>query len=222
MNKLKYILSFVFILTIAAAVTYYVTRSSNEGDNTVNSNITDTTEYIQKDFASIRNIASSGFFDEFENFLSGYEEETNKTDEKNKLDHMPSIGEVLGSIQMPSISLSSALVYGDGSNELSIGVGIDQRQKIPGQGGNVILAGHNNMAFGALGGLKVGDEVILNTSYGAFKYKVETYRVTQYDDLTVIVSKDQEYLTMYTCYPFDVYTPTPTRYVVTCTYVGKE
>lgn len=225
MNKVKYLVSFMFVMIITSVVVYVVYSSSKE--KTVRA-------ANQNDYDGVKEIAQSGFFGEFENFLSSYDETTNTTAADTTADTtedttdtvqdiiIPNYGEEVGTISIASIALSSRIFYGDDSPQLSQGVGIDPRQKIPGQNGNVILAGHNNMAFGTLGNLQIGDEVILNTNYGMFKYRVENYRVTQYDDLTVIVPKDYEYLTMYTCYPFDQYTPTNTRFVVTCTFVGRE
>jgi len=212
MNKTKYIISFIFLMIITIVVSYVAYVNNRE-------DVTNTDD--QRSFDGVTGVAKSGFFGEFEKFLSSYDEIVNTTDATSEI-IMPQRGDLVGSIAIPSISLEANLFYGDDETELSRGVGIDPRQKIPGQDGNVILAGHNISDFGALGGLKIGDEVFLNTNYGIFKYNVEYYMVTQYDDLTVIVPKEHEFLTMYTCYPFDQYTPSEKRFVVTCTYVGRE
>ncbi len=219
MKKLKYVLSFIFIMIVTAVTSYFVYMNSNDKPiDAFNANVSTTNKApTPKDFDGAKKIAQSGFFGEFEKFLSDYD---NINTPKDVI--MPSIGDLVGTISIPSISLNSSLLYGDDEDELSRGVGIDPRQKVPGQNGNVILAGHNNMEFGSLGGLSLGDEVLLKTNYGTYVYKVDNYRVTQYDDKTVIVPKQSEFLTMYTCYPFDQYTPTPTRFVVTCTYAGKQ
>ncbi|MCL2322557.1 MAG: class D sortase [Oscillospiraceae bacterium] len=133
------------------------------------------------------------------------------------------LGEKLGTLSIPSINLVSPIYVGDSPDVLHKGgCGMDTRMKYPGQNGNVVLAGHTNLVFKILGEAKDGDEVIIDTYYATFTYKIISHEITQYDDPTIIVPKNTEFLTLYTCYPFNFLAPTDKRYVVKCDLVESQ
>ncbi len=135
---------------------------------------------------------------------------------------LPVKGEQLGTIKIPSIDLESPLFVGDSDEELAKGCGMDLSMKYPGQNGNVVLSGHTNLVFKNLGGVKDGDEVILDTYYATFTYKANSHEIVSAKDTNVIVEKDKEFLTIYTCYPFNFLASTDKRYVLRCDFVQKE
>jgi len=135
---------------------------------------------------------------------------------------LPAEGEFLGNLKIPSIDLEVPIYVGDSDKELSKGVAMDTYMRYPGQDGNVVLAGHTNLVFKTLGEAKDGDEVIIDTSYAVFKYKIASHEIVQAMDTTVIVEKDSEFLTIYTCYPFNFVASTDKRYVLRCDFVSKE
>jgi len=62
--------------------------------------------------------------------------------------------------------------------------------------------------------LKIGDQLIVQTSAGTFTYEVKGTRIVDEDDRTVIVPTDHAVLTLTTCYPFDTPGYSPERYIV--------
>lgn len=137
----------------------------------------------------------------------------------NQKMYRPDLGEQFATLKIPSLELEKPIFHGDGDAQLSQGIGHFAGSTIPGENGNVVLAGHRDTAFRALENIKEGDEVIVSTSYGDFKYKVSSIRVTDPDDATVMEPTDKEQLTMYTCYPFTFIGNAPYRYIVVCDYV---
>lgn len=142
-------------------------------------------------------------------------------DVNSKAVYRPAIGENFGRLKIESVGLDKPIIHGDDDEELKMGIGHFAGSTIPGEEGNVVLSGHRNTVFKPLENIKIGDEVVFETEYGTFKYKVkETFIVDGADPeykITEIV--DYERLTMYTCYPFDFIGNSPQRFVVVCEFI---
>ena len=74
----------------------------------------------------------------------------------------------------------------------------------PSEGGNIVIYGHNKKyIFGSLPYIWIGDTVkIVNKNGETFKYKVTMKTSVKPDDLTYVLPKDEETLTIYTCTGF--------------------
>ncbi|WP_198010640.1 class D sortase [Thermobrachium celere] len=131
----------------------------------------------------------------------------------------PLWGDVIGKIEIKRLNISSVIYQGDDDEQLIKGVGHSFASLIPGEGGNCILAGHRDTVFRRLEGIRVGDEVVIYTTYGTYKYRVKNIKIVDKNDETVIVPSDKEMLTIYTCYPFNYIGAAPKRFVVTCDFV---
>ena len=128
--------------------------------------------------------------------------------------YLPLLGEEFATLKIPSSDLEVPILQGEGNAQLRQGVGHYVGSLLPGEGGNVVLSGHRETAFYALKDLKLQDEVLVETDYGTYKYEVTDIYITTPDDITPTVPTDKEQLTMYTCYPFVKWGPTPERYIV--------
>ncbi|MGL5346385.1 MAG: class D sortase [Peptostreptococcaceae bacterium] len=137
----------------------------------------------------------------------------------NKEVYRPDLGQLFGTIRIPSVEIERPLIHGDGDDELKKGVGHYAGSTLPGEGGNVVLAGHRDTVFKKLEGVKVGDEVFVDTDWGKYKYKVSNIRITNPDDTSVTEPTDFEKLTVYTCYPFNFVGRAPERYIVECEFL---
>ena len=94
--------------------------------------------------------------------------------------------------------------YGTCFGKISIPDGIYYGSFIPGYGGTILVAGHNNTFFNGLKNAKAGQEITLKTGYGDYKYKIRETAVRDSLDTTAYdLSADYENLVLYTCYPFD-------------------
>lgn len=139
----------------------------------------------------------------------------------NESGGMPQQGEALGSIQIDGTSVNCTLYFGDGSRELHAGAGIWTGGKIPGQNGTVLVAGHTNSFFRDLESVTEGADILVQTRYGEYHYRVTGMQVAQADDTTAYdLESETENMILYTCYPFGQVTVTPERYFVYAEYVS--
>jgi sortase A len=103
---------------------------------------------------------------------------------------------------------------GIGSAALRRGVGHIPGTALPGERGNVGLAGHRDTLFRPLKDLKINDEIRLSTPSGDFRYEVESLRIVGPNDTTVLAASGEQSLTLVTCYPFYYVGPAPQRWIV--------
>jgi sortase A len=60
----------------------------------------------------------------------------------------------------------------------------------------------------------MGDEIILTTLRGSFRYIVDSTRVVEPDDIKVLAATTDNFLTLVTCYPVYFVGPAPQRLIV--------
>ena len=133
----------------------------------------------------------------------------------------PEVGETFGELVIPKISATLPIIEGTDEDELEKGVGHYSDSVLPGEKDNSVLSGHRDTVFRKLGEVGVGDDLIVKTSAGEFKYKVHKVRIVDADDRTVIVPKPRPTLTVTTCYPFDYIGDAPERYILVANLVEK-
>lgn len=134
----------------------------------------------------------------------------------------PLEGENIGSLSISVLEQELPIIQGTGEDELKKGVGHFIQSVLPGEEDNCVLSGHRDTVFAELGELKIGDQLIVQTSAGTFTYEVNGSRIVHEDDKTVIVPTDHAVLTMTTCYPFDYIGHAPDRYIVCADLVTSE
>lgn len=133
----------------------------------------------------------------------------------------PSFGVHYGHITIPSTSVDADLYYGDSSKELKNGVGTYGGSFIPGYHKTTMIAGHNHTYFHTLGKAEVGDKINIETNYGKYVYEVTDTKIADKDDDSAYdLSKEEENIILYTCYPFDVIGLTKQRYFVYAKYIS--
>jgi len=121
---------------------------------------------------------------------------------------------LIGRIEIPRLLLSVVVVEGIDKTTLRRAVGHIPGTALPGEAGNVGLAGHRDTFFRPLKDLRIRDEVQFSTLKGNFKYEVESLRVVDPDNVGVLASSGENVLTMVTCYPFYYVGPAPKRWIV--------
>lgn len=121
---------------------------------------------------------------------------------------------LIGRIEIPRLLLSVVVVEGIDKTTLRRAVGHIPGTALPGQPGNVGLAGHRDTFFRPLKDLKLKDEVRVSTLQGDFKYEVESLRVVEPDNVGVLAASAENVLTLVTCYPFYYFGPAPQRWIV--------
>jgi sortase A len=121
---------------------------------------------------------------------------------------------LIGRIEIPRLLLSAVVVEGLDKTSLRRAVGHIPGTALPGEPGNVGLAGHRDTFFRSLKDLKIDDEVEFSTPEGNFKYQVESLRVVNPDNIGVLAPSGHNVLTLVTCYPFYYVGPAPKRWIV--------
>ena len=114
-------------------------------------------------------------------------------------------GDALTRIVIPSIKVDTVVVEGTGASALRAGAGHYPNTPLPGEEGNVAIAGHRTTygkPFANLDRLAPGDEVVLDTPIGRHVYKVtKAPFVVPNTDFTVISQTPGHTLTLTTCHP---------------------
>ncbi len=123
-------------------------------------------------------------------------------------------GDVLGEISVPRLQLDAIVVQGDSPDDLKRAVGHLSNSALPGEQGNVALAGHRDTFFRPLRDIRVGDEITFRTQERSFNYVVESTEVVAPSDISVLQPSTGHDLTLLTCYPFHYIGPAPKRFVV--------
>ncbi len=131
-------------------------------------------------------------------------------------------GDHLGTITLPSLSLSWPIFEGTTEDELSRGVGHYVGSVMPGVIDNSVLSGHRTTVFGKLGELEEGDLIHVATSAGTFTYQVQSFRIVPRTDRSVIVPTPTAILTLTTCHPFYSLTRTTDAFIVTAELVDSQ
>lgn len=147
-----------------------------------------------------------------------YEKKDIKIDDiEKRLIVYPSYGEVIGSIEIPSVDINVALYHGESLKILKYGAGHHAGSYFPGEGGTVIIAGHNTLGyFYSLPNIKINDEIVIKTVYGIYEYKVKNMYVIDAKTLgsNLKIESDRETIMIYTCYPVEIPGYKSKRFVV--------
>ncbi|HTX39040.1 MAG TPA: class D sortase [Bryobacteraceae bacterium] len=121
---------------------------------------------------------------------------------------------LIGRLEIPRLVLSTIVVEGVDNSTLRRAVGHIPGTALPGQPGNVGLAGHRDGFFRPLKDLRIKDEVQFSTPRGDFKYQVESMVIVEPDNVAVLASSEENVLTLVTCYPFSYVGAAPRRLIV--------
>ena len=136
--------------------------------------------------------------------------------EGDVLVNYPTVGSKYADIKIESIGLNLPVYYGASYAILKSGIAHDDTSYFPGEGGSIIMAGHNFKSFLAnLPKAKKGDIIELETTYGTFKYKITNTKIVNEDNVDEVpIQKDKEILMLYTCWPINNIGHASDRYVV--------
>lgn len=116
----------------------------------------------------------------------------------------PKHKEAYATIRNEARNFEKQIYFGDTPDILSVSIGQYEYSGIPGEGKAILLAGHNSTHFKELRNFKKGDHVKIDTAYGNFVYEVGESEIILADDFDVtLLDKQEEFLIMYCCYPFD-------------------
>jgi sortase A len=118
--------------------------------------------------------------------------------------HRPRLGQPIGVIRIDAIELDMAVVQGANWWTLMRGPGHYASTPLPGDGGNVAIAGHRTTflhPFGGLDRIRAGDLIAIQTASGEFVYRVAWRRILPPDATWVTRPTAHPSLTLTTCWP---------------------
>ena len=123
-------------------------------------------------------------------------------------------GDIVGRVAIPRVGVSAIVREGDDAAILRRAVGHIPGTALPGGTGNAALAGHRDTFFRGLRNIREGDEIVLSTAAGEARYVVETTRIVDPSEVSVLAPTEGPVLTLVTCYPFNYIGAAPRRFIV--------
>ena len=103
-------------------------------------------------------------------------------------------------LRVPKLGYSAVVREGVGLNVLASGPGHYPTSAWPGQSGTVGVAAHN-VFWIQFDQLRPGDQLILETRYGTFNYRMTGSRIVSPSDTSVLTPEQDRQLTLTTCWP---------------------
>lgn len=131
----------------------------------------------------------------------------------------PAVGTAIGRIEIPRLGISVVIRSGSDARTLRLAVGHIPGTALPGELGNIGLAGHRDTFFRRLRDIRPDDEIRIVTAEGTFAFRVEKTSVVKPHDTWVLGATKAQTLTLVTCYPFTYVGSAPERFIVRATEV---
>jgi sortase A len=116
----------------------------------------------------------------------------------------PPDGDAAAHIAIPKIGLDKIVVEGVSVADLKRGPGHYPGSPMPGQPGNAAIAGHRTTygaPFNRIDELNPGDEILVTTLQGAFRYEVFDQQIVTPDQVEVLNDYGDNRLTLTACNP---------------------
>ena len=123
-------------------------------------------------------------------------------------------GDILGRIEIPRLGLKVAILEGTTSRTLRLGAGHIKGTALPGEPGNIGIAGHRDTFFRDLKDIRSSDEIQIQTAAGLSRYEVDRVRIVAPNDIGVLAPSAESAITLVTCYPFHYIGAAPERFIV--------
>ncbi|WKA56936.1 class D sortase [Planococcus shenhongbingii] len=132
-------------------------------------------------------------------------------------------GANIGWLLIPAIDMKYPLYWGTDDETLTQGVGyhVGEFTTPPDRLGHTVLSGHRDTVFRELGELKEGAKMYVQFEGVQYEYEIKKTWITNAEDRTVIVNKEEPTLTLTTCYPFRFIGAAPDRYIIEAPLISK-
>ena len=116
----------------------------------------------------------------------------------------PAEGDAMAQIRIPAIDVDKIVVEGVQVSDLKRGPGHYPDSPLPGQPGNAAIAGHRTTygaPFNRVDELEQGDEILVTTVQGSFRYEVREQLIVSPDQVEVLDDFGDDRLTLTACHP---------------------
>ncbi len=129
---------------------------------------------------------------------------------------------LIGRVEIPRLDISAVVREGVDSKTLSRAVGHVPSTALPGDPGNVAIAGHRDTYFRNVRNIRKGDHIRMVTQKGTFEYAVDSLRIVGPTDVKVLDPTADPAITLVTCYPFNYIGAAPKRFIVRARQILSE
>ncbi|MCL4401168.1 MAG: class D sortase [Acidobacteria bacterium] len=126
----------------------------------------------------------------------------------------PDLGVALAKLSIPRLNAAWFVFEGVGKKELRLGPGHMRGSALPGTSGNCVIAGHRDTHFRALKDIRKGDEIVVETRQGRFRYRVTDLEIVKPTNTKALAPTTSPVMNLITCYPFYYLGSAPKRFVV--------
>jgi sortase A len=130
-------------------------------------------------------------------------------------------GELLGRLEIPRLHLYAMVREGSDDGTLDVALGHITGTALPGQTGNVGIAGHRDTLFRRLREIAKGDVIRFQNWSAAYIYNVDNMEIVQPRAVSVLAASNRPEITLVTCYPFHYIGAAPERFIVKAHLVLK-
>ena len=116
----------------------------------------------------------------------------------------PAGGDAVARVVIPAIGVDEIVVEGVARDDLKRGPGHYPQTPMPGQPGNAAIAGHRTtygQPFHRVDELVPGDEILVTTLQGTFRYEVSGTEIVLPSAVEVIDDQGDDRLTLTSCHP---------------------
>jgi sortase A len=124
------------------------------------------------------------------------------------------VGQVIGRMEIPALSLSVPITSGVETSSLLSGVGHVDGSAVPGGLGTIVLAGHRDTFLRPLEHVAKGMEILITDRVGTYHYLVDRWEIVFPEQVESIAIRSRPELALVTCYPFHFVGAAPRRFVV--------
>lgn len=122
-------------------------------------------------------------------------------------------------LRIPKIHLEVPVLQGTDELSLNRGVGLITGTALPGEDGNIGIAGHRDGFFRGLKDVRLGDSIEVVSETNTDTYVIDRIVIVDPTDVSVLARRSRASVTLVTCYPFYVLGSAPRRYIVQATLV---
>lgn len=134
----------------------------------------------------------------------------------------PRMDGIVGRLSIPRLHVRAIVREGTGDRTLNLALGHIAGTALPGQNGNVGVAGHRDALFRGLRNVRENDRVVFETAGGdTFEYLVKSTRIVKPTQVSVLNAGLYPELTLVTCYPFNFVGSAPDRFIVKARQVSQ-
>jgi sortase A len=131
-------------------------------------------------------------------------------------------GTVLARLEIPSLKIATTVLEGSDDETLRKASGHIEETPLPGEAGNVGIAGHRDTVFRPLEHVKAGDALNVTTADHVYHYAIRKTLIVGPQDVYVLDATARATLTLVTCYPFQYIGHAPKRFIVKAELVSVQ